>query len=347
MAKIKWKTQREAFIEALTYLKGRQQGTITSLLTPWSSFNDATTNGIEWHTTTVIGARPATGKTMIKDIIVAKAFELNPLMKFRVLEFQFEMVGKATAIRSFSAHLGKSYKYMCSAEKNQKLQDIELKICAEFAKEKLKYPIDLVENPCTVIEFCEIIETYMQKYVYKESSHVNVRKEDGTIENKEVVETKYTPTFITLDHSLLLTRGPSEKSDQDTLYSLGRALTSLKRKYPISFLILSQLNRDIDKPERNEDGKYGNFILESDLFGADALLQHADTVIGLNRPGKQKLTYYGTERYMINKDENILAMHFLKCRNGATGVAFFRTDFKIASIIGMDAPAKHVRGLKI
>jgi hypothetical protein len=126
---------------------------------------------------------------------------------------------------------------------------------------------------------------------------------------------------------LLLKRAPGEKDKFDTLYTLGETLTALKRKYPIAFIIISQLNRAIDSPERNEDGKYGNFILESDIMGADALLQHADTLIGLNRPGKQKIKYYGVERYIIDSDPTILVMHFIKCRNGETGVAFFKTAF--------------------
>ena len=124
-------------------------------------------------------------------------------------------------------------------------------------------------------------------------------------------------------------------------------LTTLKRRYPIAFIILSQLNRNIDSPERNEDGKYGNFILESDLFGADALLQHADTLIGLNRPGKQKITYYGVERYIINTDQTILAMHFIKSRNGGTGIAFFKTEFERMNIIEIPAPPQQVRKVRI
>jgi hypothetical protein len=130
------------------------------------------------------------------------------------------------------------------------------------------------------------------------------------------------------------------------LKALGKTVTALKRKYPIAFIILSQLNRDIDKPERNEDGKYGNFILPSDIFGSDSLLQHADTLIGLNLPGKQKLNYYGVERFIINQDPTILAMHFLKCRNGETGTAFFRTMFHKMKIEELPPPPKQERRIR-
>jgi replicative DNA helicase len=329
MANTKWKTQREAFIEALSYLEGRKKGHITSIKTPWPKFNEATTNGLEWHSTTVIGARPATGKTLIKDLLVTGAFQLNPLSNFRVLEFQFEMMGKTSAIREFSKHIGQNYKYLCSADGI--LSDEHFKACKEYAKEKLKFPIDIIEEPCNMIEFREIIEEYM----YEHSSLT----EDG--------KRQYKNTIITLDHSLLLKKGPGERDKFETLYVLGETLTALKRKYPIAFIILSQLNRDIDSPKRNEDGEYGNYILESDIFGADALLQHADTLIGLNRPGKQKLQYYGPDRFIIDRDPFILAMHFLKCRNGETGITFFRTAFEKMMITPIDTPPKQEKRLRI
>lgn len=323
----KWKTQREAFIESLSYLQDRKTGKITSLKTPWEKFNNATTDGIEWHSTTVIGARPATGKTLIKDLIITGAFKLNPLMPFRVLEFQFEMLGKNSAIREYSQNLGVSYKYLCSAD--GKLSDKDFERCKAYAKAKLQYPIDIVEESCTVMQFKEIIEEYMK-------SNSSMNKEGKTI---------YKNTIVTLDHSLLLDNAPYG-DDMSMLKALGKTITALKRKYPIAFIIISQLNRNIDSPERNEDGKYGNFILESDIFGSDALLQHADTLIGLNRPGKQKLNYYGVERYIINQDPTILVMHFLKCRNGETGIGFFKTEFEKMNIAEIPTPPRQERKLR-
>ena len=323
----KWKTQREAFIESLSYLQGRQNGTITSIKTPWSKFNDATTAGIEWHSTTVIGARPSTGKTLIKSILVNAAFKLNPLMNFRVLEFQFEMLGKNSAIRDFSSHIAQSYKYLCSAD--GKLSNEHFEMCKAYAKERLKYPIDIVEDATTVTEFKEIIEEYMITH--------SILDKDG----KRV----YKNTIITVDHSLLFDNQPYG-DDMSMLKALGKTVTALKKKYPIAFIILSQLNRNIDNPDRNEEGQYGNFILPSDIFGSDALLQHADTLIGLNLPGKQKLNYYGKERYIINQDPEILAMHFLKCRNGEVGIGFFKTRYKHMALDELPTPPKQEKRIR-
>lgn len=321
-----WKTQRDGFKESLSYMQGRMKGEIRSIKTPWPKWNDAGTDGIEWHSTTVIGGRPASGKTLIKDQIIREAFRLNAGDDFRVLEFQFEMLARTSAIREYSSLLGKSYKYLCSAD--GKISDEDLNACYEYAKERVKYPIDIVEEPCTVSEFKSIITDYM------ESNSIM----DG---DKKV----YKKTIITLDHSLLLKKDAYEKDKYDSLYSLGEAVTALKRKYPIAFIILTQLNRDINNPERNENGKYGNYILESDIFGADALLQHADLLVGINRPGKQKIQFYGPDRYII-ENENVLVIHFLKCRNGDTRMSFFKAEFSKMQITEMPTPPMQEKRLK-
>ena len=310
---VTWKTQKEGLKESLDYLRGRRDGLITSIKTPWLKFNDATTDGLEWNTLTVIGGRPGSGKTLIKDQIIREAFVLNPKEDFNVLEFQLEMLARTSAVREYSAILGKSYKYLCSADGI--LSEDDLQRCFEYAKKKVGLPIDIVEEPVTVDEFKEIIERYMFE--------------------KRVLGS-YVKTIITLDHSILL-RKKNGQQRMDALSELGEVLTELKRKYPILFIILSQLNRNVDNPERTEDGKYSNYILESDIFGGDALLQHADTVVGINRPARQKIKFYGPDRYIIN-DETVLVMHFLKCRNGDTRMSFFKAEFNRMRIIESETP---------
>jgi replicative DNA helicase len=324
--KKKWNSQREGFQDSLKYLQGRMHGHIKSLRTPWPKFNDATTDGIEWNTLTVIGGRPASGKTLIAEQIVRESFPLNPGENFRVLQFQFEMLARTSAIREYSSVIGKSYKYLCSAD--GKLSDADLQRCYDYAKEKIKYPIDVVETPCTVEEFKEIVRDYML-------SNASYDSEGNMIMPK---------VLITIDHSLLFKKASYEKDKHDMLNNLGEALTLLKRQYSLSFIVLSQLNRNIDNPERSEEGKYGNYVLESDLFGADALLQHADTVIGINRPAKQKIRFYGPDRYVI-EDDRVIVLHFLKCRNGDTRLSFFRAEFEKMKIVEMITPPQQEKRL--
>jgi replicative DNA helicase len=154
-----------------------------------------------------------------------------------------------------------------------------------------------------------------------------------------------TKTIITLDHSILLKKAPYHRDKYEMLYEFGEMLTEIKRIYPITMIVLSQLNRSVESPERNEDGKYGNYILDSDIFGGDALLQHADLVVGLNRPAKQKIKFYGPDRYII-EDDKTLVMHFLKARNGDNRMSFFKAQFEKMSVIEMETPATQERRIK-
>jgi replicative DNA helicase len=317
MSKIKpaWDGQYQAFNDALKYMLARQSGKEKSIQTPWPKFNDAITDGLEWNTLTVIGGRPGSGKTLIKDQIIRESFILNPAEDYRVLEFSFEMVGRTTALREFSSLTGKTYKELCSA--GTKLTKDTFDKCHVYAKDRIKSPVDQITTPMTVNQMRDQVDMYMNLHQGKK-------------------------TIITLDHSILVKRAPYQNNRLDMLFELGEFFTEMKRTYPCMFICLSQLNRNIDNPERATNGKYGNYVLESDIFGSDAMLQHADTLIGINRPAKQKIRYYGPDRYIIENDRT-LVLHFLKARNGDTRMSFFKAEFERMQISEMDTPPQEQR----
>ena len=72
------------------------------------------------------------------------------------------------------------------------------------------------------------------------------------------------------------------------------------------------------------------------------MLQHADTLIGLNRPAKQKIRLYGPDKYII-QDDKTLVMHFLKARNGDARMSFFKAAFERMQIQEMDTPPQQER----
>lgn len=332
-----WKDQKKGFSEALGYIQGRRDGTINSIKTPWIKFNDATINGLEWNTINIICGRPGSLKTLVKSQIIKSAFILNPIEVFRVLEFQLEMTARTSAVREFSSVVNKSYKQLCSA--NEKLSQEDINNCYQYAITRKHIPIDVVEIAPTVVEFELIIDKYMELYhFYSDVKHINKdTKEESFISTKY-----YTKTIITLDHTILIKKGIGEKDKQDTLHKLGECLTKLKKKYPVIFIILSQLNRNIDNPDRCEEGKYGNLINEADVFGSDAMLMHADFLIALDRPSKRKIRIYGPDRYII-EDDSIIAMSFLKCRNGEPVMSFFKAVFEKMEIIEIAPPPQQQR----
>ena len=172
--------------------------------------------------------------------------------------------------------------------------------------------MDIISRPMTINQMREQVDLYMDYHKGKK-------------------------TIITLDHTMLVKRAPYQNNSLDMLFELGEFFTQCKRDYPCLFITLSQLNRNIDNPDRAVDGKYGNYILESDIFGSDAMLQHADNLIGINRPAKQKIKYYGPDRYIINSERD-LVLHFLKARNGDTRMSFFKGEFEKMQISEMPTP---------
>lgn len=308
-------SERDALKKALYKMKARHNGQLKSLKTAWVNFNNAFCDGLEWRTITVVGARPGTGKTLFMEQLVNDVIKMNPDQSFRVLKFQFEMLDETNGIRKLSMNVGSDYNTLMSKEKP--VDKSIFQKCVQFYESTEKYDVvDVVYDPCTVDEMCATIHAYMEKH----------KTEDGFIN-----------TLVTIDHSALFKIGKGQKDKFEMLNGLGEALTEMKKKFPVAFLVLSQLNRNVETVERAKDGTYGNYILDSDLYGSDALLQHADVVLGINRPFNRRIKFYGPEKYIIN-DPDLLVFHILKSRNGFMGMNFYRLDNTVMRIVEVDPP---------
>ena len=309
-------SERDALRKALLKMKARRSGELKSLKSSWPKFNDAFCDGLEWRTITVVGARPGTGKTLFMEQLISDIIEENKDHKFRVLKFQFEMLDETNGIRKLSLNTASDYNTLMS--KGEPVdKDLYLRCVQYYEQTENTDVIDVVYDPCTVDEMCATIHYYMEAH----------KDEQGN----------YTNALVTIDHSALLKVGKGQRDKFEVLYALGEALTYMKKHYPVAFLVLSQLNRNIDNPDRSKDGDYGNYVLDSDLFGADALLQHADVVLGINKPSIRKIRFYGPERFIVN-DEDLLAFHFLKSRNGTTRLSFFKLDRENMRIVEIETP---------
>lgn len=320
-------SEREALKKAIYKLDARRKGKLKSLKSAWPKFNDAFCDGLEWRTITVVGARPGTGKTLFMEQLIDDIIKNNADQEFRILKFQFEMLDETNGIRKLSLNTGYDYNTLMS--KAEPLDDAVFNKCVElYQKSKDRDIVEVIYDPCTVDVMCATIHNEMEKRA------IMVKDKDGNMIKK------YSNMLVTIDHSALfkVTKG-IEKDKFEMLYSLGEALTYMKKHYPVAFVVLSQLNRNIDNPDRARDGEYGNYVLDSDLFGADALLQHADVVLGINKPSIRKIRHYGPEKFIID-DDDILVFHFLKSRNGLTKMSFFKLDRATMRIIEIDPPAQ-------
>ena len=99
---------------------------------------------------------------------------------------------------------------------------------------------------------------------------------------------------------------------------------SLKKKIKSSYLILSQLNRAIESPERKLNPDL-HFPQKSDVFGADALFQYSDLVIIPHRPEMLGITQYGPYGWAV---KDLIYFHYIKVRSGEPIVAKMINDLK-------------------
>lgn len=295
-----WKHINEIREEGIQYLHDRLSGKSKSVKTPWDKFDDACIGGIEWGSIIGIAGRPGTGKTAICNLITRGAPGRNPTQNIAVLDFQFEMSFKSTAIREFSAALKREYKQLLNADPNNPLYGSTILDAINYTKLRASQAIYQVDTPMTLAQL--------------------------EVEIDEFMAFIKTPTIITIDHTILLKKGSGEKDKFEMLYNLGELLTKLKKKYPVIFIILTQMNRSIEALDRKANGTIGNYPNTGDIFGADALLMHCDMMIALNKPSEFSLTNYGPDNYEVT--ENLLAMHFLKARNTKRSILFFNADFE-------------------
>lgn len=310
-----WKRYGDLMMDGVTYLNNRASGKTKSLRTLWPSFNKIGLNGMEWQSLYVIGARPGIGKTLIAGSITRDLQRLNPDQTFSVLHFQFEMLGRNMAIRELSSASNLDVRYLQSAQDNGtpplSEQDYnKLVIYAQKQGHRREYVVD---TATTVAQMQEIVEKFY-------------------------METKL-PFVVTLDHTLLVKKGASETSKQQTLELLAIAMTNLKNKYPVIFIVLTQLNREIDNTDRHVAGKLSQYPSESDVFGSDSLLQCSDVMIAVNKPSKQQLQIYGPHRWIIEPHmKDYLAFHVLKNRFGEPSIQWYHAHYKTMTLDEVAAP---------
>ena len=100
-----------------------------------------------------------------------------------------------------------------------------------------------------------------------------------------------------------------------------------------SIIQLSQMNRNIEQPERINNPAL-HFPLRSDLAASDALFHASDYVIAINRPELLNLQSYGIRHLPVR---NKVYLHFLKVRDaGEPCILEFENDLKYGNLIESD-----------
>lgn len=294
-----WKHISEAGAEAIEYMRGRQDGSISSLKTRWDKFNRVGMDGIEWGNIITFSGMSGSGKTLILSELETSLFDLNKAQRFTILSNNYEMLARNLVIRKLSSRFKTSYKHLLSGD-GVRLEEGLLKMAEEYVKEVLgKYDIFYVDFGMSVKELENMIFEFYEKYKL--------------------------PIVLSIDHTILMKKRAGQ-SVNDLLYELGEMESKVKKLIPIVFINISQLNREIEDKDRREPGSILNYPVKQDIFGADAMYQHSDMVIVTHRPSQLYLPVYGPERIKVEPDD--IYWHCLKVRSGDPCILRMKADFK-------------------
>lgn len=296
-----WKHISEIAKETDKYIDDRRKGLIKSCKTGYRKLDNVLLDGIEYGSMLVIGGRPGIGKTAYSSCLLRGILKNNDISDLAILDFNWEMSAKVLLLRDLSADSNMSYKDIISAGGN-KVSDESYAFYKKTLEEYSKLPIYFEEEPKTSKEFGDTIK----------------RKRDALKDKKIIVR---------LDHSILGRKGASESNQVEMLQNLLFEATILKKQSDIIFIILTQLNRECE--DRQESGTSRAFLRQSDCYGGDAVAQHAESVILLNRPSKYNITYYGDSPNGIACGKDDLFGHIVKARNSEPDlILHYKTQFE-------------------
>lgn len=305
-----FRTMKEVIDETLEYIVARKEGRIKSLKTGYRKLDKSMIDGIEWNSTITIGGRPSVGKSAYSDCLVEGCFENNVdengLPDFDLLDFNWELSARVMMLRRLSASMRQTYKHIISAD-NTTLTDAEMQQILDILMEKYgKLPVTFCEEPLTVQEFVETIRQFCDSR-------------------------KGRKVLVRVDHTLLTRMSSREGSQVQMLLNLLMESNVLKKEYPIIFMFLTQINREIE--ERQEDGTDRAFPRQGDVYGGDASAMFSETILLLNKPSKYGITYYGNRQNGIVVEPNDIFAHMVKNRNAEGDLILqYKENFKHMSI---------------
>lgn len=297
---------RDEICKALEEIKEFQIGAKLPVKTRRPDFNYNLMGGIYPNTVVSIGGLSGSGKSWNAQEIEEDIFnpELNPHHKFlRLIRCNFEMLPRNLLLRKLVKRTGLDIDKLLMSEQSEYVNDIIRRSANEECDPRIFYYPDATSPR----EFYNDMEDFLKKR----------EAEDRRIH-----------TIITIDHIALIRSAGDKKTAIDELIE---RINVLKKRYNVSFIILSQLNREIkkrvDNPKRHAPGS-------DDFYQSDTIYQISDVQIAIHRPEFLGLTEYmafkkGTHPYpwlegYMNIDrtafrtEGLVFWHYIKLRDRRT-----------------------------
>ena len=287
--------------EIIDYMGQRKNHKIDSLRTRWPKFNTLCMGGIEPNAIYTFSGISGSGKSSLVNTLETDLIDLNPNRELVVLSFNFEMLASRQVGRKLSYKLKETTSTLYSAVSS--IDDKAFEKVKNEAENIKKYPIYYVDTPSTVEHIAETID-----YFY-----------DVIAKGKWLI--------IILDHTLLVTS--NGRDERTTIIDLQKLFMQIKKKPNISIIQISQMNRNIEQPERIINPT-SHYPMRSDLSTSDFIFQSSDYVIVLHRPELLGITAYGPQRQLV---ADMVYLHFLKNREGDLKILRFINDLKYNNLI--------------
>lgn len=292
---------KDATRESAIYIDQRRKGIISSLTTPWSKYNEVAMGGIEWGTIHTIAGMSGSGKTAIINQLETHLVTKNK--DVTVLSFNFEMLAKNLVSRKFAHTLNLTTQELHSGIPDYTLDDENYSRVLNEGKTIANLPIYYVEEAGTVPQVEKTITDFIQHYPN---------------------------TIIMLDHTLLVHGNKEERQILVDLYVMFNRLKKITHSagIKISFIILSQLNGDIERAERQSEPSQ-HFPKKRDLFGSSAAFMFSDVVMVSMNPEQMGLQRYGNYKGTV---DGKLFWHFLKVREGEPCISVMKNMLKYSRV---------------
>ena len=289
--------------EALNYIKARKEHNVISLATRWKKLNRCCMGGIEPNTVYTIAGISGSGKSSVANLIQTDLIDLNPNMDIVVLTFSLEMVGFRQIGRTLSNKLRRTTSDLYSSQRD--LDDDTYQKVINVSNQLKNYPIYFVDNPGSPEQVRQTILSFYDKYVKDKNKYF----------------------VIIYDHTLLTKR---VGTTIETMSELQEVFIQIKKLPLTSIIQLSQMNRNIESPERINN-PLAHYPMRSDLSSSDSIFQASDYVLVIHRPEILNIHEYGPDHLPT---QNKVYIHILKNRDaGKPCILEFENDLMYNNLI--------------
>lgn len=295
----------DATNEIIDYIKSRKFGITASLKTRWEKLNGQCMGGIEPNAIYTIVGISGSGKSSFVNTLETDLIDLNPEEDVVVLNFSLEMLSSKQIGRKLSCALRQSTSELYSAKES--LSDKDFNKVVEASKGFKEYPIYYVDTPGNLDDISSTIDNFYNTKVKPTNSKF----------------------IIILDHTLLV-EGTHNGTTLQTISDLQKLFIKVKKLPNTSIIQLSQMNRNIEQPERFNNPAM-HYPMRSDISSADSIYHASDYVLCIHRPEILNINEYGPN-HLVTKD--MIYMHILKNRDAGSSVILqYKNDLKYNNLI--------------